>query len=447
MKGIRILNSVKKWVVIYLTMAPLFAYSGKIHFHIPNNGIYFNIEKLSLFYPVNGHLTLHSYISLRGENTVFSIPDELCNKQLRVYYQTDEKGLDFFVNAKDSFTIKIMPFDTLSPRFEILGSYDNDYFTLFFSELHAFRSSFVEDIRFYNTLKKKKQKELTAKWKRSAASLSTLAQNYQGKHPVLKSILFFNCPKVTTDFDYWNSFWGWNLTLHFKNKLQTADTFLFHSFELPNQVIVLASQINDFHFTDPVEDPQPSIIDSIMFVFDKSPVFTAYAYAFLVRTYQSINVTSALDYLQVKYGPAEQCKDNPLESVSSFKQKVITGSVVPALPIPNYLDDLHANDTVVIVFWSSHCSYCADALPFLEHYAKDRKIKVLAISLDHDKKEWEAYTLQYPDWDHYCDFLSWKSPFVTSFEVEGTPSFFIISGKGLVLGRHNTWKQVRTQLK
>lgn len=434
-------------IISFLLLLPLTAFSGQINFHIPHNGIYFNIEKLSLYYPENGKMVLHSYINLRGEHTTFSVPEELNHKQIRVYYDVNDKGLDFFASANDTFTIKMSPFDTSAHKFEIIGSYENDYYALFFSALNAFRSEIVSDIKNYSSLKKKEQRKFLNKWKQSATFLTATAKNYKGKHPVLQSILFFECPKITNDFAYWNSFLGWNYSIHFKEKVHYADTFLLHSFVLPNQIIEFASRIDGMHFTDPVEDPHPRLIDSVMFVFDKSPVFTAFAYNFLYGTYQSlVGLTNALDYLKDTYGPSEQCKDNNEVSFGT-KQKVIAGTMIPSLPYPNFLDSVQKGDTVLIVFWSSHCSYCSESLPFVSHYTQKRNLKVLAISLDHSKEEWEDYTSKYPNWVHFCDFLAWKSPFVKSFEVEGTPSFFLVSGDGKLIGRYNTWKQLGALLK
>ena len=91
------------------------------------------------------------------------------------------------------------------------------------------------------------------------------------------------------------------------------------------------------------------------------------------------------------------------------------------------LYDIKANQKLV-VFWASWCPACMKEMPFIKEYYNEFKKnggEIVAISLDYDQNEFNNATKDF-GWYNYTDLLRWDSPIAEKFNVNSTPTIFLL---------------------
>lgn len=143
---------------------------------------------------------------------------------------------------------------------------------------------------------------------------------------------------------------------------------------------------------------------------------------------------SLLQYVDEKYAQHE-CLEAALQEDVSYRLKSYQmgkeGQEVPNFAI-NDKQDFYSvlNGKTVVVFWSSTCPHCMKEWPAIETWKKEHSdYQIIAISLDTDKNTYQAAVDKLPkDILHLCDFKGYDSPYIKSFYIMATPTFFEIDG-------------------
>ena len=100
------------------------------------------------------------------------------------------------------------------------------------------------------------------------------------------------------------------------------------------------------------------------------------------------------------------------------------------------LADYHGKKKVVLSFWASWCGPCRLELPVLadfyrKYHKADSNFEILAVSVDDDRGEAEAYArkakLPFPV------LLDLDSKVADSYSVDGIPTMFVIDTNGTIL--------------
>lgn len=92
-----------------------------------------------------------------------------------------------------------------------------------------------------------------------------------------------------------------------------------------------------------------------------------------------------------------------------------------------------AGDVVWVDFWASWCSSCAESFPFLEDLQRDlgaRGLRVLAINVDEDPREAEAFLARHP-----VSFTLAADPEGSCsrrFRIAGMPASYLVDRQGIV---------------
>jgi thiol-disulfide isomerase/thioredoxin len=93
---------------------------------------------------------------------------------------------------------------------------------------------------------------------------------------------------------------------------------------------------------------------------------------------------------------------------------------------------------VLIYFWASWCSACRSINPTLvklsENYSV-KGLKIIAISLDSSKDDWDnAITEDNLDWIHLSDLEFWNNEVAVLYNINEIPSGYLIDSKGIIIG-------------
>ncbi len=120
---------------------------------------------------------------------------------------------------------------------------------------------------------------------------------------------------------------------------------------------------------------------------------------------------------------------NKVSGQSDLKvgQKVPDIKFASAVKGKKSLYDIKSNQKLV-VFWASWCPACMKEMPYVKEFYTDFKAKggeIIAISLDYDKSEFEKATKDF-GWYNYTDLLRWDSPIAALYNVQSTPTLFLL---------------------
>ena len=93
---------------------------------------------------------------------------------------------------------------------------------------------------------------------------------------------------------------------------------------------------------------------------------------------------------------------------------------------------------VYIDVWATWCGPCCAEIPHMEklaaHYAKDKRIELISISLDEDKAKWEKKLAEdKPEWKQYICPDAFESELCRNYDINAIPRFLFFDKDGKVI--------------
>ncbi len=167
----------------------------------------------------------------------------------------------------------------------------------------------------------------------------------------------------------------------------------------------------------------------------KYNAFTDYLFNLLEKR----SLFSSAEYLSLRVLEDNSCTvedklANKLEGYRKLKKGQIAPDILfgehtyyPEHIVAQSLREIPAQYKVV-VFASSGCSHCQEALPRLSAVYpswRDRGIEVVLISLDDSMRDFVQWTAPMP-FVSTCDYKSWEGQAVLDYHVFGTPTYYIL---------------------
>jgi thiol-disulfide isomerase/thioredoxin len=107
------------------------------------------------------------------------------------------------------------------------------------------------------------------------------------------------------------------------------------------------------------------------------------------------------------------------------------------------LSDLEGSKNYVLVFWSSTCGHCLKELPALHKELQAYKdVKVIAVGLEDDKLTWSVESDKLKNFDHAIALGKWESDYAELYDINSTPTYFILDKNKRILVKPESDKDV-----
>lgn len=103
------------------------------------------------------------------------------------------------------------------------------------------------------------------------------------------------------------------------------------------------------------------------------------------------------------------------------------------------------NTKTLLVFHETGCDNCDREIGLLrQQYAalREEGVEVISVSSDLDKGIFEAVAPSFPWERRICDYRGFEGANFRNYVVMGTPTLFVVDGKGVILGRYARLEEV-----
>jgi len=107
------------------------------------------------------------------------------------------------------------------------------------------------------------------------------------------------------------------------------------------------------------------------------------------------------------------------------------------------LSTWEGGEQYLLIFWSSTCGHCLKELPALhKELRKNGTVKVLAIGLEDNDTYWNIETAKLPNFSHTISLGKWDSAYADLYNIQSTPSYFILDKEKRIIAKPESDKDV-----
>ncbi len=191
-------------------------------------------------------------------------------------------------------------------------------------------------------------------------------------------------------------------------------------------------------------------IDYIVPLLNVNPIVQQHLLHFLIAGFEStMHMEEVLAHISSNY--LQQCGSSSevvKRRLEGYRRMAI-GEKVPDL---NLIDiqgtpfNLYSDVTpyTLILFWHTACSHCQFLMKQLavldqKGLFSNQQVKIIGISIDDNKEEWEKFTANYPlKWVNTYTEGSFESPVASDYNLFATPTMFLINSEHRIIAKPTT---------
>lgn len=206
---------------------------------------------------------------------------------------------------------------------------------------------------------------------------------------------------------------------------------------------------NNNFTNEEIEQGLKESVDKIIFHLSLNEETKKFAILYLIKGFQEIGFESIVEYIDTKYHDLilkysnENEIENFLSRINSYN-KLKPGNLAPNIEWKEEnkekksgLYQIKAKE-IVLVFWSSECPHCIENLKKIDSWASENIGKVvIAIGIETNKEMYYNTIKNYKNLMHYSDFNGFNSKVVNDYEINATPTFYIIDENKLIIKKYD----------
>ncbi len=178
---------------------------------------------------------------------------------------------------------------------------------------------------------------------------------------------------------------------------------------------------------------------------------------YLIKGFTEFGFDAIINYIVDNYVIKDGLEINA-ELKSSIRKRINQakhfkiGNKVPNIILPDtsgkIIDISKINtDKILILFYASWCPHCKKNLPALVNLynnQKKKKIEVVAVSIDTEKKDWVKVIREYKmNFINLSDLKGWDGKAAINYYIYATPTMFLIDNRMRVLSKPLTIDDVK----
>ncbi len=249
------------------------------------------------------------------------------------------------------------------------------------------------------------------------------------------------------------------LKSHYFDSVDLTDTLILYTPLLPVKVIdYLSLYIIPGASRDQQEASFIDAVDTLMMFTRGDQRIREMFINYMTNGFQAYGLEKVLTHLVENYMNDSTCVS---EQESSKMQKRIEG--FKKLAIGNTAPDFETLDingkkvrlsTIpakykVLLFWSSECPHCAEALPaLLKLYHRYRpELEFVAVSADTDEQSWrKTVEIHSLDWTNIAQLKGWDGKIVQDYYVYATPTYLLLDKSDKILAKPMTVRELKNAI-
>ena len=241
-----------------------------------------------------------------------------------------------------------------------------------------------------------------------------------------------------------------NIIDTFFDKMDFNNKTLLNSFFLIDRITEYVFSIN---YSDDTATQQKLYKESVDKVFSKIEVipFKKDVIEFLIGQFEASLNLELIDYLfenhYNKLPVGVQNKKFKEDKLSLLAAEV--GRIAPDFSWKENdktlaLSKLKGAKNYLLIFWSTGCSHCLREIPKVHKFLEEnKKVKVIAFSLEKNDTAWKGYKNKLPNWHHVLGLNKWKNKTARTYNIASTPSYFVLNAEKKIIAKPKHLKDVK----
>ena len=381
-------------------------------------------------------------------NFSFTLPKNTKVGSYRVTYKLEGAGFVDFIFNKENVAFGFHP------------EYPNQSITFSDSKENIFYKTYLTDISNAQQSLDSIQVaalqnpglDLQKEYKTAFNKVNTIQKKYLSAsknmyvHPFVKAT-YRNSPSeiIKTPQKYMS-----NMVATFFDKMDFNNTALLNSSFFVDRITDYIFYINYSEDKNTQEKLYKESVDKVMSKIEKA-TFKRDVIEFLIDQFESAQNLVLIDYLFEKYYnklPLNiQNKKFKDEKLSLLAAEV--GRIAPNFSWKENgkllsLSTLNDAENYLLIFWSTGCSHCLREIPQIHKYLeKNKKVKVIAFSLEKNDIGWKNYKKTLPNWHHVLGLNKWENKTARTYNIMSTPSYFILDDNKKIIAKPDALEDVK----
>ena len=215
------------------------------------------------------------------------------------------------------------------------------------------------------------------------------------------------------------------------------ETFVMNDIELINsnaynEIIINYFKLFKSNNPDTYYEAGKTILNEVFF---EDPKIFNFLFEYILSGFESLSLDEAAAKLSLDFGDLCSDDDGSLKMRIKSNTELTVGKKAPDFTINTVRGDEFTlskmdKEYTLIVFWATWCSHCTVALPRLataESIFKEADMDILAVSLDSDTTELQAYLDKHAlPWNIICEYQAWDGNIAIDYAVYATPTMIIV---------------------
>ncbi len=378
----------------------------------------------------------------------FTLPKDSKIGSYRVTYRLKGPGFVDFIFNKEDVSFSFHPeYPNQSVTFSL--SKENKLFQNYLNAISIAQKN-LDSIQI--AVLQNPDLNLTAEYKTALSKVNAIQKKYlevsKGSYvqPFIKANSKNNTSEILTSSQKYMS----NMIDTFFDKMDFNDKTLLNSSFLVDRITDYVFYIN---YSDNAATQQKLYRKSVDNVLSKikNISFKKDVIEFLIGQFEAGRNIGLIDYLfknhYDKLPKSIQNKKFKENKIALFAAEI--GRIAPDFSWKENgkslnLSKLNDAPNYVLVFWSTDCSHCLREIPQLGKFLQgNKKVKVVAFSLENSDFAWKSYKKTLPNWHHVLGLNKWENKTARTYNINSTPSYFILDSTKKIIAKPKELKDVK----